>query len=55
MADEYTPEIIPLGSLGEAASAGSETAQEEQQLYSISPDDPGTTTGIWAEPDVTYP
>lgn len=54
MAD-FTPSTIPLGSLAEAAAASSEAAQEEQQLYATSPDDPGTTTGIWAEPDIIVP
>lgn len=52
---EYTPSTIPLGSLAEAAAAGSETAQQEQQLYAVGTDDPGTTTGIWAEPDLIAP
>ena len=45
MAD-FTPSTIPLGSLAEAAAAGSETAQQEQQLYAVAPGDIGTTTGI---------
>lgn len=50
MAD-YSPSIVPLGSLAEAAAAGAEVAQQEQQLYAVSPTDPGTTTGIIAYPD----
>lgn len=50
---EFTPSIIPLGSLAEAAAAGAELSEQEQQAYAISPTDPGTTTGIWAEP--TWP
>lgn len=49
MAD-FTPSTIPLGSLADAAAESSDTAQQEQQLYATSTDDPGTTTGIWAEP-----
>lgn len=48
---EFTPQIIPLGSLAEAAAAGSEVAYQEAQAYAL-PSDPGTTTGIIApEPD----
>lgn len=54
MADS-TPSIIPLGSLAEAAAASSDAAQQEQQLYATSPQDPGTTTGIWAEPILFEP
>jgi hypothetical protein len=54
MAD-FTPSTIPLGSLAEAAAAGSEAAQQEQQLYAIGTGDPGTTTGIWQEPDIIVP
>lgn len=51
MAD-FTPRTIPLGSLAGAAAAGAEVAQQEQQLYAVSPQDPGTTTGIIApQPD----
>lgn len=50
---EFTPSIVPLGSLADAAAAGAELAQQEQQAFAISPNDPGTTTGIWAEP--TFP
>lgn len=49
---QFTPQIIPLGSLAGAAAAGAEIAQQEQALYAVSPQDPGTTTGIIApEPD----
>lgn len=51
MAD-FTPSSIPLGSLADAAAAGADLAQQEQQLYAIRPTDPGTTTGIIApQPD----
>ncbi|HST61878.1 MAG TPA: hypothetical protein VLK84_24470 [Longimicrobium sp.] len=51
MAD-FTPSSIPLGSLASAAAASADLAQQEQQLYGIAPNDPGTTTGIIAqEPD----
>jgi hypothetical protein len=52
MAD-FTPSIIPLGSLADAAAASSEVAQEEQLLYSTTATDIGTTTGIIAEPPTT--
>jgi hypothetical protein len=52
---EFTPTTIPLGSLADAAATSSDVAQQEQQLFAISPDDPGTTTGIWAEPDLIVP
>ena len=52
---EFTPSTIPLGSLADAAAASSDVAQQEQQLYAIGVDDPGTTTGIWAEPDISNP
>jgi hypothetical protein len=54
MAD-YTPTTVPLGSLAEAAAAGSELALQEQQAYAISPIDPGTTTGIIAPPPPDWP
>jgi hypothetical protein len=44
---DSTPRIVPLGSLADAAAAGAQIAQQEQQLYASSPDDIGTTTGIW--------
>lgn len=50
-----SPSIVPLGSLADAAAAGAEIARQEQQLYAISPNDPGTTTGIWAGPDIINP
>jgi hypothetical protein len=43
-----SPQIIPLGSLADAAAAGSELAQEEQQLYAIDAEGPGTLTGYIA-------
>jgi hypothetical protein len=54
---EFTPSIIPLGSLEEAAAASAETAQQEQKAFAISPTDPFTTTGIIAypEPDLGWP
>ena len=48
---EFTPQIVPLGSLAEAAAAGADVAQQEQLMYAQSPSDPGTLTG--ARP--TYP
>jgi hypothetical protein len=48
--EEYSPVIVPLGSLSDAAAASSLIAQEEQQLYAISTDDPGTLTGDTSEP-----
>lgn len=47
---EFTPEIIPLGSLAEAAAAGADVALQEQALYTTDPTFPGTTTGIIARP-----
>ncbi len=44
---QFTPQIVPLGSLAEAAAASSEVAQQEQSLYAAFPEDPGTTTGIY--------
>ncbi|HEX6041410.1 hypothetical protein [Longimicrobium sp.] len=43
---EFSPTIVPLGSLAEAAAASAGVAQQEQQLYAIGGDDFGTTTGI---------
>jgi hypothetical protein len=43
---EITPQIIPLGSLSEAAIAGAEVAQEEQQ--GLTAEGPGTLTGYIA-------
>jgi hypothetical protein len=43
---EITPQIIPLGSLADAAIAGSELAQEEQQ--GVAAEGPGTLTGYIA-------
>lgn len=41
---EFTPQVIPLGSLADAAAASAELSQEEQQgVNSIL--DPGTTMG----------
>lgn len=45
---EFTPQIVPLGSLADAAAASAELAQAEQQAFAISPLDPHTTTGIIA-------
>ncbi len=42
---EFTPQIVPLGSLVDAAAAGADLAQQEQQAYAYSPQDPGTLTG----------
>ena len=52
---EFSPQIIPLGSLADAAAAGSDLAQQEAQAYAISPLDPGTTTGIIAYPPDDFP
>ncbi len=49
----YSPSIIPLGSLAEAAAAGADVAQQEQLQYAIGPDSPGTTTGIIDRPAPT--
>jgi hypothetical protein len=46
---EYTPSVIPLGSLADAAAAGAEISYQEQQ--STAPIGPGTTTGIIARPE----
>lgn len=43
---QSAPQIVPLGSLAEAAAASALVAQQEQQLYAF-PEDPGTTTGIY--------
>jgi hypothetical protein len=45
---EFTPQIIPLGSLAEAAAAGADVAQQEQEQYTMCPSDPGTTCGFAA-------
>jgi hypothetical protein len=47
---EFTPQIVPLGSLADAAAAGADVAQQEQELYASEPTSPGTTTGIIARP-----
>jgi hypothetical protein len=44
---QFTPQIVPLGSLAEAAAASSEVAQQEQSLYAAFPGDPGTTCGLY--------
>lgn len=50
------PILIPLGSLADAAAAGSQLAQDEQQLSATSTIDIGTTTGyIPPPPDETSP
>lgn len=54
MAD-FSPQIIPLGSLAQAAAAGAEVAQQEQALFALSPIDVGTTTGIIAYPTPDFP
>ena len=43
---ESSPQIIPLGSLAEAAAAGAELAWLEQQSIGI--EGPGTLTGYHA-------
>ena len=43
---DATPQIIPLGSLAEAAALGSQLALEEQQ--GVSAESPGTLTGYIA-------
>ena len=52
---EFTPSIIPLGSLADAAAASSDVARQEQQLYAIGTDDPGTLTGRMAQDDIIVP
>jgi hypothetical protein len=52
---EFSPTIIPLGSLADAAAASAELSQQEAQAYAISPLDPGTTIGIIAEPTPDWP
>lgn len=47
---EFTPQTVPLGSLVDAAAAGADLAQQEQELFAIAPGSPGTTTGIVARP-----
>ena len=41
---EFTPQIIPLGSLADAAAAGAQVAEEEQ-MSSSAVLGPGTTIG----------
>jgi hypothetical protein len=43
---ETSPQIIPLGSLADAAAAGADLAWQEQQA--IAPEGPGTLTGYIA-------
>lgn len=43
---ETNPQIIPLGSLAEAAQLGADLAQQEVQ--GIAPEGPGTLTGYIA-------
>lgn len=43
---QFTPQIVPLGSLAQAAAASAEVAQQEQEQYTMCPDDPGTTCGL---------
>jgi hypothetical protein len=52
---EFTPTIIPLGSLADAAAASAAVSQQEAQAYALSPIDPGTTIGIIAYPDPEFP
>ncbi|HEX6041413.1 hypothetical protein [Longimicrobium sp.] len=47
---EFTPSIIPLGSLANAAAAGADVARQEQQLYAVDSIDLGTLTGDTSEP-----
>jgi hypothetical protein len=52
MAD-FSPSIVPLGSLADVAAASAAAAREEKVIGTVlRPIDPGTTTGIIAEPDV---
>ena len=44
---ETVPQIIPLGSLADAATAAAQLAFEEQQLAAVV-DGPGTLTGYIA-------
>jgi hypothetical protein len=46
---EFTPSIVPLGSLAAAAAAGAEVAQQEQLQSGLHIDD-GTLTGDTSEP-----
>lgn len=43
---EFTPEIVPLGSLADAAAASAALAEEEAQATSAI--GPGTTIGYYA-------
>ncbi len=43
---DFTPQIVPLGSLVDAAAAGAELAQQES--LSAGPTSPGTLTGYIA-------
>ncbi|HEX6041408.1 hypothetical protein [Longimicrobium sp.] len=49
----FSPTIIPLGSLADAAAAGAEVARQEQVQYAIGTDI-GTTTGIIDRPDDSF-
>lgn len=51
---DTTPQIIPLGSLADAAAAGAEAARQEQLQYSAGTDI-GTTTGRILQPDGIVP
>lgn len=42
---EFTPTTVPLGSLAQAAAAGSDLAQQEAQLNGYDSGEPGTLTG----------
>jgi hypothetical protein len=52
---EFSPTIVPLGSLAEAAAAASQLAQEEQQLAAAYDIDIGTTMGYFPSPSPDWP
>lgn len=42
---EFTPQIVPLGGLADAATAGADLAQQEAQALGYDTGEPGTLTG----------
>jgi hypothetical protein len=51
----FTPSVVPLGSLAEAAAASAQLSQQEAQIYGWDSGEPGTLTGAVGPQMPTWP
>ncbi|HEX6041412.1 hypothetical protein [Longimicrobium sp.] len=52
---EFSPTIVPLGSLADAAATASQLAQQEQSISAYSPIDISNTTTGYVPPAPDWP